>query len=145
MSKEQLPERPELDESLKNTDAHQIISNMGYIPDRLVTVPDLENGGERCKRYGAWMGVNILPYLNEQVTSPNVPLILPEPPPVLVIADTLKELRDRLVFEIDVMVGTVQEIMDGKIAFNEQGLPVKVDPDENNTEAETNLPHIELP
>lgn len=119
-----IPERPEIPDNLQDTEAHIIMPNMGYIPSQLSRIPDLIKGGKRVKKFGAWFGMNILPQLDEQVTSPDAPLILPEPPPVLLVADSLKELRDRLVFEIDVLIDTAKDVLSGKIkTTNEAGAP----------------------
>ena len=77
------------------------------------------------------MSLNVLPNLDEQLKDPNAPLLLPEPPPVLLVADSLAQLRERLVFEIDIMINTTQDYMDGKIELNADGIPIRTDGDTN--------------
>jgi hypothetical protein len=126
-SEDQISERPELPNELENTEAHMIISNMGLVATQLKQVPDIESGGQRVRRFGAWLGVNIVPSLDKQAAAPGTPIMLPEPPSVLIAADTLKELGERLKFEIDVMVETAQDVMDGKITLDENGVPVRAE------------------
>lgn len=122
-----IPERPELPEELKDTEAHVIMPNMGLIPSQLARVPDLDTGVRRTRRFGAWLGLNILPHIHEQMRSPDAPLLLPEPPPVLLVADDLDTLRKRIMFEVDVMLDTTQDYLDGKIVLNDDGLPILAD------------------
>lgn len=131
-SEDIIPERPELPEALQTTEAHVIMANMGLIPSQLERVPDLETGGTRSRRFGAWLGLNILPNINEQLKRPDAPLLLPEPPPVLLVADDLDTLRERVMFEVDVMIQTARDFIDGKIVINDEGMPVKVEEEASN-------------
>mgnify|MGYP003653861715 FL=1 len=131
MSEDIIPERPALPEDLKDTEAHMIMSNMGLIATQLERIPDMLSGGNRTRHFGAWLSLNVLPNLDEQLKDPNAPLLLPEPPPVLLVADSLDQLRERLVFEIDIMINTTQDYMDGKIELNADGIPIRTDGDTN--------------
>jgi hypothetical protein len=122
-----LPERPELPEELSNTEAHLIVNRMGLVVSRLEQVADFETGGTRAKHFGAWVGLSIVPHLDQQMSSPEAPLILPEPPNMLVVADTLDELAERIKFEADVMVQTAKDVMSGKIKLDENGVPVQTE------------------
>ena len=135
MTQDIIPERPELPEDLAQTEAHMIMSNMGLITTKLQTIPDLMSGTMRVKRFGAWLAMNVIPHLHEQVAGTNTPLILPEPPPVLLVADTLADLGERIKFEVDIMIQTAEDVMSGKIALNDQGVPVEVgnQSDDNST------------
>jgi len=129
-----IPERPQLPENVKATEAHMIINNMGLVASRLEQIAD-GDGGFRTKHFGAWLGVNIIPHLDKQVAGPEAPLVLPEPPCVLIAGDTLDELGARLKFEIDVMVDTAKDVIDGKIKLNDRGAPIMVnDPKEEMTD-----------
>lgn len=119
-----IPERPEIPEELKNTDIHVIQPNLGLVGTPLKMVPDLETGGERSRKFGVWLSMNVLPFLNKQILHPDQPLILPEPPPVLIVADTIPELKSRIIFEVDLMLDTAQAIIDGDIQVEE---PVAVE------------------
>lgn len=140
MKEDIIPERPELPENLKDTDAYIIMPNMGLIPNKLTMIPDPIKGGQRSKRFGAWLGLNILPGLDTQIASPDSPLILPAPPPVLLVADGLKDLRDRLIYEIDIMIDTAKDYMEGKIKINEHGVPVMVEPGPKLVGSEPDVP-----
>jgi len=127
MSNDIIPERPELPENLEDTEAHVIMPNMGLIPSQLDRVPDLSSGAQRTRRFGAWLGLNVLPHIHEQMRSPDAPLLLPEPPPVLLVADDLDTLRERIMFEVDIMINTTKDYLDGKIGLNDDGLPVIIE------------------
>jgi len=129
-----VPERPDLPENVKGTEAHIIIDTMGLVATKLNTIKDLETGEERVKKFGAYLALNIVPKLNEQ-TYPGAPVLLPRPPATLIVGDNLTELRERLKFEIDVMLDTTQDVMDGKYEVNEAGQPVLA---KENTDA-TNI------
>jgi len=114
-----VPESRELPEELANTDVHIIQGNLGLVGSQLKMVPDLIAGGERSKRYGVWLSMNVLPFLDKQIIHKDQPLILPDPPAVLIVADTLEEIRKRVIHEVDVMLETAQKIVDGEIDLDE--------------------------
>jgi hypothetical protein len=66
--------------------------------------------------------------------------MLPEPPCVLIAADTLDELGARLKFEIDVMIDTAKEVVAGHIMIDKNGVPIRKDKEEKKEKA--NGPHL---
>lgn len=78
------------------------VTNVLYTHNPLKTVPDLETGGERNRRWGAIASFGILPGLDE---SPLGPAVLPIPPTQFFTADDLDALRDKVVSELDRAIG----------------------------------------
>ncbi|RMH18644.1 MAG: hypothetical protein D6698_06845 [Gammaproteobacteria bacterium] len=82
-----------------------VVTNVGVVASDLPTVPDLETGGERTHRFGCWLSLNIFPDLHKQQQSPNQSaIVLPTPPTVLITADSLEDLEERLVTEIKELI-----------------------------------------
>ena len=77
MTDNQFLEREDLPKELDNTDVYMVVPNMGIVLDGLKRVPDIEEGGTRTKRYGAWLAVNVIPSLNDQNLVPGSPVLLP--------------------------------------------------------------------
>jgi hypothetical protein len=115
-----IPERPELPEELKNTDIHVVQPNLGLVGTPLKMVPDIETGGERCKRLGVWLAMNVMPFLDKQIQHQDQPLILPEPPPILIVGDSMEEVKSRIIYEVDLMLDTAQGVISGDITFDEE-------------------------
>ena len=127
--KDIIPERPELPEELKNTDIHVVQPNLGLVGTPLKMVPNLETGGERSKRFGIWLAMNVMPFLDKQIQHQDQPLILPEPPPILVVGDTIEEARSRIMYEVDLMLDTAQAVISGEISLDEESTDKKAFPD----------------
>ena len=102
-------ERPPMPDAAKGTGTYLISTNLGFIGQELEKVPDLVEGGKITRRFGAWLGMHIVPNL-DKATQLNGPVILPAPPAVFIDADDLEQLKARLYYEIDVMIQTVKEV-----------------------------------
>ena len=111
MSKEiaDLIERAPLPESLKGTSMYAIADNVGLVLQRLELVPDILSGRMRARRFGAWIGMHIVPDL-DKATEMNGPVILPSPPAVFLDADSLDTLRERIIYEIDTMINSAKKM-----------------------------------
>ena len=68
------------------------------VPNKLNTKPDFETGGERNPRWGMVMSFTLLPDLDK---APVGPLNLPSAPSQFITADTLEDIRERVIFELD--------------------------------------------
>ena len=117
MRKEKKFERPPLPESAKGTGTYIIADNLGVVLNELEQIPDILGNGSRCRRYGAWWGVHVVPNLDKAATLKG-PVILPTPPAIFVDADTLDQLRARMYHEIDVMIDSVKQVQEDEAVAN---------------------------
>jgi hypothetical protein len=106
---------PDLPEDLADTEVHMMATHLGYVMTPLTEVPDILNGGKRTRRFGAWVGINLIPDLDKQSGGPGMPLIIPEPPNVFVAGDSLEDVANRIKFEIDAMVETCRQALAGEL------------------------------
>lgn len=72
----------------------------------LKKVPDMLNGGFRNHRWGAAFAFTITPSLDQN--DPGEPAVLPVIPNRYFSADSLEDLKKRVVFEIDKMIEAAQ-------------------------------------
>jgi len=88
-----------LPEEIQNTEAY-IMNEVLYSATPTKTVTDFETGDQRNRRWAVSMSLAVIPQFDE--TPPNqAPTLLPKSPTRFFTADTLKELKDRVVFELD--------------------------------------------
>lgn len=71
---------------------------MYNVPMNIKSVPDLETGGNRNPRWGMMVSFSIVPELHKQ---PMGPVVLHVTPTQFLASDTLEDLRDRVMFELD--------------------------------------------
>lgn len=83
----------------QHTEAY-IMNEVLYSPTSLKSVPDIENGGQRNRRWGISIALAIVPQL-DQMAPNSGPTILPKSPSRFFAADSLEELKARVVHELD--------------------------------------------
>lgn len=83
-------------EAPDKTKTYQIIP-VSYVPVDLEEENDLETGGTRRRRWGAQLVVGVIPHLNQSGGN----LTLPQIPAMFVDGDTLDDLRNRIMYEVD--------------------------------------------
>lgn len=81
----------------QGTDAYPMVM-LNYTQAPLTTVPDIANGSERNKKWGAVFSIGILPGLDG--TKPG-PALIPVMPAHLIDSESLDALRARIIYEID--------------------------------------------
>lgn len=84
-------------ECVKNTEAY-VLQEVLYSHVPLKPTPDIASGGNRNRRWGATFSLSIVPSLDE---TPLGPVMLPGVPVQFFAGDSLEELRDRIVYELD--------------------------------------------
>lgn len=81
----------------ENTETYHMVQVL-HTPQELDTVPNIETGGTpRNKRWGAVCNIAVIPGL-DRVPTGN--LTIPSSPCVLVYADSVEDLRDRINYEV---------------------------------------------
>lgn len=103
-------ERPPMPEAAQGTGTYFIRTNFGFLDQELDLVDDILEGGKRPRRFGAWLGMHIVPGL-DKAADLRGPVLLPQPPNLFIDADSLDQLRARLYYEIDTMIQTAKEIL----------------------------------
>ena len=83
---------------VENTNAYTMAEVL-FCPTEVQTVPDIATGGQRNHRYAMSMQIAIIPGFEQ--TPVNQPVILPKSPSKFFTADTLEDLRARVVHELD--------------------------------------------
>ncbi|RMG36428.1 MAG: hypothetical protein D6732_08240 [Methanobacteriota archaeon] len=91
-----------LPEKIQGTNIYRVLEDVVAVASNLTKVPDLMTGGDRARRFGACMGINIIPELDKNMA--DGPVLVSSPPLAFFDADSLEELRDRLVYEIDNLI-----------------------------------------
>lgn len=79
------------------TDTYQTMQ-VHSVTTKLKSKHDFANARERNPHLGAMLSFSIIPGLGE---APLGPLMLPTSPGQLITGDTLKDIRERIIFEID--------------------------------------------
>jgi len=97
--------KSKLPDDCKETDLYPIASDIGVLALGLTQVPDLETGGQRSRKFGACIGIHVVPNLIEAQTTG--PVFMPMPPIAFIDGDSLSELRARLIYEIDAILDSV--------------------------------------
>lgn len=92
-SGEQLPEEA------TNTEAY-LLNEVLYCVTPTKTVPDLETGNQRNRRWGASVALAVIPEFS-QVPPNEAPTLLPKSPSRFFAADSLEELKARIIYELE--------------------------------------------
>tara|TARA_R110002074_G_scaffold402324_1_gene607010 strand:+ start:47091 stop:47519 length:429 start_codon:yes stop_codon:yes gene_type:complete len=88
-----------LPKEIENTEAY-IMNEVLYCDSPTKTVTDFESGEQRNRRWAMTMALAVIPSFNE-VTPNQAPTLLPKSPARFFTADSLKELKARVVHELD--------------------------------------------
>jgi hypothetical protein len=90
----------EMPKELEHTEAY-IMSEVLFCSSPTKTVPDLESGqSARNRRWGCSVMLAVIPEL-DKVPPNEAPLLLPKSPSKFFAADSLEDLRARVIFELD--------------------------------------------
>lgn len=112
------------DPILSKTTAYPIMDVKIVATDEFTTVPDIATGGKRKRKYGLVVSMSGIPNLDKQ----NEPLFFPNNLSTLMIdGDSLEEIRERAVYEIDIMIEQMREVINqmksGKINVPNEKTP----------------------
>ena len=88
------------DEDLKKTTSKYPLVKVAICPQTLDKVPDIATGGNRSRRYGCTLSLGILPFL-EEIEEPV--MVNSDMPTMMVDGDTLDQVKDRVMAEIEIM------------------------------------------
>lgn len=111
MTEDKKMEMRKMPEEAADTNLYPIQTQIGFIPVLMDQVDDLATGGKRHRKYGAYFSAHIVPNLSESAT-PGSPVLVPQPPSAFVDAETLDGLRERIVYEIDLMIDSAKDIIE---------------------------------
>ncbi|MEK9983586.1 MAG: hypothetical protein VW879_02490 [Opitutae bacterium] len=89
----------ELPEEASNTEAY-LLNEVLYCVTPTKTVPDLETGNQRNRRWGASVALAVIPEFS-QVPPNEAPTLLPKSPSRFFAADSLEELKARIIYELE--------------------------------------------
>lgn len=89
----------DLPEEVTNTEAY-LMNEVLYCATPTKTVPDLESGNQRNRRWGASVALAVIPEFN-QVPPNEAPTLLPKSPSRFFAADSLEELKARIIYELE--------------------------------------------
>ena len=89
----------QLPDEIKETEAY-IMNEVLFVNTPTKTVTDFETANQRNRRWGMTMALAIIPHF-DQMTPNQGPTLLPKSPSRFFTADSLKELKDRVVYELD--------------------------------------------
>jgi hypothetical protein len=96
-----LKDKNSLPENLKNTEGYFL--NEIYCGPELKTVTDFMSGGQRNRRWGITVSFAMVPGL-DQIPSGTGPTLLPKSPSRFFTADTLPELKSRVLHELEKVI-----------------------------------------
>jgi hypothetical protein len=115
----QFPKKdPQLPEECKNTESYQVMEVL-YSDAKTKTITDFTTGDQRNRRWGMSMSMSIIPELDK--LPPNqAPLLLPKVPSRFFAADSLDELKARVVHEIDKAMAMAKLAVENPEAFMEK-------------------------
>lgn len=88
-----------LPEEIQHTEAY-IMNEVLYCDSPTKTVTDFESGDQRNRRWAMTVALAVIPQF-DQVAPNQAPTLLPKSPTRFFAADTLKELKARVIHEID--------------------------------------------
>lgn len=89
--KEQAPE------SCREVQNHETIEVI-TVPQGLKSLPDIATGGKRNPRWGVSLSFSVMPELNK---APTGPIMIPQTQSQFFAADSLEQIKDRVIFEIE--------------------------------------------
>mgnify|MGYP000944929008 CR=1 FL=1 len=86
---------------LDKTEVYSVIPINLCATQEFVTVPDIATGGKRKRRFGLVLSMSAVPNLDKQAE----PLMFPANlATVFLDADSIEDLRERAIYEIDMMI-----------------------------------------
>lgn len=94
-----------------------VVSQVLYTHTPLKTTPDIMNGGQRNKRWGAIAAFGVIPGLDN---SPEGPAVLPIPPTQFFASDDLEDLRTQVVAELDKAISLAKLAVEDPAEFERQ-------------------------
>ncbi len=94
------------DQILSKTSVYPIIDVKLCATPKFDTVPDIATGGKRKRKYGLVVSMSGIPDLANQTEPIMFPPILDS---VLIDGESLDEIRERAVLEIDMMIEKIKE------------------------------------
>lgn len=126
----------ELPEEIRETEAY-IMNEVLYSDTQTKTVTDFETGDQRNRRWGMTMSLAIIPGFDQ--SPPNqAPTLLPKSPARFFTADSLKDLKARVVHELDrameladMSINDPEKFMEFQKAQMEQARAPSRDPDDD--------------
>lgn len=100
------PKKEVLPPDCQNTDAVWLV-DISYSNQQMKTVTDFTTGDKRYYRWASSMSLAVLPRFDEMPVNIG-PTLIPKVPSMLFTADTIPELRARMIYEIDKALGMME-------------------------------------
>ena len=86
------------------------------VPQKIETKPDFATGRNRNPHWGMMMSLSLIPDFSKV---PAGSVMLPQAPSQFVTADTLEEIRERVIFELDKSIAIAKIAQDNPEAYKE--------------------------
>lgn len=113
-------------ESADGSNIYPLQTEIGIIPVTMDQLDDLATGGKRHKKFGAYFSAHIVPNLSTAAI-PGQPVLVPKAPSAFIDADSLEALRERIMYEVDLMIDSAKEIVEsGQLEKAEQVPDIKL-------------------